>query len=73
MLGMAAAAVLEIIRLGVVGRHGMTDVDPSADGSPAVPISVWWQVRARERRGTGRERSAAAWAGRQGGSSRCCS
>lgn len=50
MLGMVAAAVLEIIRLGVVHRHGMTDIDPSADGSPEVPISVWWQVRQREHR-----------------------
>ncbi|KAI7837321.1 hypothetical protein COHA_008836 [Chlorella ohadii] len=44
MLGMVAAAVVEIVRLDVVARHGLQGTDPTADGSPEVPMSVWWQA-----------------------------
>lgn len=44
MLAMVAAAAVEIVRLDVVQRHGLQGVDPTADGSPEVPMSVWWQT-----------------------------
>lgn len=44
MLSCVAAAVVEIVRLDVVARHGLQGTDPTADGSPGVPMSVWWQV-----------------------------
>lgn len=36
--------MVEVIRLGVVDRHGLQDDDPTADGAPVVPMSVWWQI-----------------------------
>lgn len=35
---MIAAAVVEIIRLQVVADHNLQNVDPTADGSPTVPM-----------------------------------
>lgn len=43
---MVAAAVVEIVRLNIVDSNGLQNDNPSTDGSPTVPMSVWWQVRA---------------------------
>jgi hypothetical protein len=44
LLRSSDAAVVEVIRLGVVDRHGLQDDDPTAEGAPTVPMSVWWQI-----------------------------
>ncbi|GAQ80562.1 peptide transporter [Klebsormidium nitens] len=40
-LSMAAAAILEAVRLHVVHSRNLTDVDPSVQ---PVPISIFWQI-----------------------------
>lgn len=44
ILAMVVAAVVEIERLKVVQNNNMQDIDPSSDGAPIVPMSVWWQI-----------------------------
>ncbi|KAI3425784.1 hypothetical protein D9Q98_007759 [Chlorella vulgaris] len=44
VLAMVAAAVVEVVRLGVVDRNGLQDESPTAQGAPVVPMSVWWQI-----------------------------
>ncbi|KAL4858298.1 Protein NRT1/ PTR FAMILY 8.1 [Chlorella vulgaris] len=44
VLAMVAAAVVEVVRLGVVDRNGLQDESPTAPGAPVVPMSVWWQI-----------------------------
>lgn len=41
IIAMVCAASVEIVRLQVVNRHNLQDVDP---GNNSVPMSVWWQI-----------------------------
>lgn len=41
IIAMVCAASVEIVRLQVVDRHNLQDVDP---GNNSVPMSVWWQI-----------------------------
>ncbi|KAG7670037.1 putative Protein NRT1/ PTR FAMILY 8.5 [Nannochloris sp. 'desiccata'] len=41
---MLVAGGLEVVRLQVVADNNLENTDPTADGAPVVPISVWWQI-----------------------------
>jgi peptide/histidine transporter 3/4 len=41
---MLVAGGLEVVRLQVVADNNLQDTDPTAEGAPVVPISVWWQI-----------------------------
>lgn len=43
-LSMIVAGVVEVVRLNVVKDNNLQDVDPTEDGAPTVPMSVWWQI-----------------------------
>ena len=44
ILSMIVAGVVEVVRLNIVNDNGLEDTDPTQDGSPTVPMSVWWQI-----------------------------
>lgn len=41
IISMVCAAAVEIVRLQVVNRHNLQNVDPTDN---SVPMSVWWQI-----------------------------
>ena len=43
-LSMIVAGVVEVVRLQVVNDNNLENTDPTMDGAPTVPMSVWWQI-----------------------------
>ncbi len=41
---MLVAGGVEVARLQVVADNNLQDTDPTVEGAPVVPMSVWWQI-----------------------------
>lgn len=44
ILSMVVAGIVEVVRLNVVNDNNLENIDPTQDGAPTVPMSVWWQI-----------------------------
>eukprot|EP00889_Picochlorum_renovo_P008596 jgi/Picre1/35626/NNA_003087.t1 len=44
ILSMVVAGIVEVVRLNIVNDNNLENVDPTQDGAPTVPMSVWWQI-----------------------------